>query len=183
MARGQSLKERQQKDQRLLLCYFFCDFIQQKSQTTLAVLQCMAYQLIAQGDNVVIETAKNVLSDFDAFQDAEALVRFIIKVADSAYNVACVLDAEDEIWSSELLTKHFKRFADAGCRILVTSRRQYEDAMPSASVSVTSVVMESPTQDIRRLAQNRLCESHDNPLRDQVTPELIDCVVKRSNGM
>ncbi|KAH9233937.1 hypothetical protein K456DRAFT_1724788 [Colletotrichum gloeosporioides 23] len=177
------LKERQQKDQRLLLCYFFCDFIQQKSQTTLAVLQCMAYQLIAQGDNVVIETAKNVLSDFDAFQDAEALVRFIIKVAESNYNVACVLDAEDEIRSSELLTKHFNRFADIGCRILVTSRRQYGDAMPSASVLITSVVTESPTQDIRRLAQSRLWESHDSPLRDQMTPELIECVVRRSNGI
>ncbi|KAE9570651.1 D-hydantoinase [Colletotrichum fructicola] len=177
------LKERQQKDQRLLLCYFFCDFIQQKSHTTLAVLQCMAYQAIAQGDNVVIETAKNVLSGFDAFQDAEVLVRLITEVAESKYNVACVLDAEDEIGSSELLTKHFNRLADTGCRILVTSRRQYKDAMPSASVLVTSVVMESPTQDIRRLAQSRLCESHDSPLRDQVTPELIECVVRRSNGI
>ncbi|KAF4812654.1 hypothetical protein CGCSCA5_v009003 [Colletotrichum siamense] len=177
------LKERQQKDQRLLLCYFFCDFIQQKSHTTLAVLQCMAYQAIAQGDNVVIETAKNFLSGFDAFQGAEVLVRFITEVAESKYNVACVLDAEDEIGSSELFTKHFNRLADTGCRILVTSRRQYKDAMPSASVLVTSVVMESPTQDIRRLAQSRLCESHDSPLGDQVTPELIEWVVRRSNGM
>lgn len=82
-----------------------------------------------------------------------------------------------------ILTKHFNRLADTGCRILVTSRRQNKDAMPSASVLITSVVMETPTQDIRRLAQSRLCESHDSPLRDQVNPELIDCVVKRWSGM
>ncbi|KAK2755409.1 dihydropyrimidinase [Colletotrichum kahawae] len=124
-----------------------------------------------------------VLSDFDAFKDAEVLVRFVTIVAESNYSVVCVLDAEDEIGSPELLTKHLKGFADTGCRMLVTSRRRCEDAMPSASALVTSVVMESPTEDIRRLAQSRLCESHDSLLRDQVTPEFIDCVVTRSNGI
>ncbi|ORY56968.1 uncharacterized protein BCR38DRAFT_414280 [Pseudomassariella vexata] len=176
------LLRQQQQPGNLLLTYFFCDFANEDKQKIEVVLQCIVYQLVVQGDAEIVQIAKDTLSQFDAFRDPDILEKTIRRICKSGQPVVLILDAEDEMQSTERLMMYFSKFAAHGCRILLTSRRP-ETVLPTgialASDSIVSVKMESPTEDILKLAESRF---RDSVFRDSASSELLERIVEKSNG-
>ncbi|KAI0871121.1 hypothetical protein GGS24DRAFT_510086 [Hypoxylon argillaceum] len=173
----------QQCQGQIHLCYFFSDFAAQEKQHLVGVLQCLVYQLIEQGDEEVVNCAKESLGHFDAFKSPNILAKVIAKIAGLAKPVFLVLDAEDELNCRERLRKYMLGFRNSGCRILITSR----DKCPCESNTTTpspmtnlELKMECPVEDIMKYATERFQQS---PFQFQISVDLMNQIVQKSNSI
>ncbi|KAI1733549.1 hypothetical protein F4680DRAFT_454856 [Xylaria scruposa] len=176
------LMDRQRLGQ-IHLCYFFCDFAAQEKQTLIHVLQCLVYQLIEQGDGKVVNYAKEILGHFDAFKDPNILAKVITKISGLAKPIFLILDAEDELNCGEGLRKYLFSFKNSGCKMLITSRNKSPsmfNATKPPTMAILELKMECPIEDITKYATERFRE---NPFQFQMSAELMDQIVQKSNGL
>jgi Cdc6-like AAA superfamily ATPase len=165
------------------LCYFFCDFAAQEKQTVIHLLQCIVYQLIEQGDEGVINCAKECLRHFDAFKNPDTLANVITRISGFAKPLFLVLDAEDELICRDDLKKYLLGFKSSGCKTLVTSRDRMPSGLNGTTTPPTGILelkMECPAEDMIKHATERFKGS---PFQAQISTEFMNQIAQKSNGM
>jgi len=170
----------QQKQQKLYLCHFFCDYTSRDRQTTVAILQSLTSQLIGQADAELLAEASTHLAVLDTSNNPENLVKFMAKTAcRPGSKMVVVLDAEDEMKRNEAVVDHLLDLSSRGCHVLITSRMAKDFAGDDAK-SRTTMAIDVNAADIEKYVKHRL-----GPLRlaTGAMDALMPGVVDKSNGL
>lgn len=100
---------------------FFCDFPSQDEHTTVNILRVLLRQLIEQANEKTLTSLKFSWEESNVPNSSTDIVKSIMK-ADSQQQIYLVLDAVDEMKSSDEILKHCVDLSKSGIQVFISSR-------------------------------------------------------------
>ncbi|KAL0257966.1 hypothetical protein SLS55_007134 [Diplodia seriata] len=169
------------EDTSACILYFFCDFSSRTQQSTAVILRSILLQLAEQGDPAVLSELNKQRQSIGRNFSTENLAQALHTTFLDHKNIFLVLDAPDELETPKEIVSLLQAFAEAGCKVCVTSRDIPEVRGPLSAAKHIHIRNASP-EDLATYIRSRFAESD---FCDALTAinDIVDAVVQRADGI
>ncbi|KAL1641063.1 hypothetical protein SLS58_006335 [Diplodia intermedia] len=169
------------EDSSACIVYFFCDFSSRTQQSTAVILRSILLQLAEQGDSAVLSELNKQRQSIGRNFSTESLAQALHTTCLNHKNIFLVLDAPDELEHPKEIVSLLQAFAEAGCKVCVTSRDIPEVRGPLSAAKHIHIRNASP-EDLATYIRSRFAESDFCDALAAIN-DIVDAVVQRADGI
>lgn len=155
---------------------FFCDFPSQDEHTTVNILRVLLRQLIERANGETLTSLKDFWEESNVPKSATDIVKSIMK-AGSQQKIYLLLDAVDEMKSSDEVLRHCVDLSNFGIQVLISSQNipHIEKNMSTAD----QLAILGNSRDLKLYIEHRMqeCGFKDDLAGDDA---IIDNIISKS---